>query len=44
MQELGKDEQVERLGEAVRTLLDENDRLRQLLAGLSGFIVRTESV
>ncbi|GAA5882472.1 hypothetical protein JCM16303_001750 [Sporobolomyces ruberrimus] len=38
LQELGRDEQTERLADAVRILLEENEHLRQLLAGLSGFI------
>ncbi|GAA6016693.1 hypothetical protein JCM11491_000209 [Sporobolomyces phaffii] len=38
LHELGRDEQVERLTDAVHVLLAENENLRQLLAGLSGFI------
>ncbi|GAA5940875.1 uncharacterized protein JCM15063_000906 [Sporobolomyces koalae] len=36
--ELGRDEQIDRLNEALQTLLDDNDQLRQLLAALGGFI------
>lgn len=36
---MGRDEQVERLTDAVRVLLEDNDNLRQLLAGLGGYIV-----
>ncbi|GAA5894245.1 uncharacterized protein JCM6883_003760 [Sporobolomyces salmoneus] len=38
LQDFGRDEQISRMGEAVKALLEENERLRQLLAGLSGFI------
>lgn len=36
---MGRDEQIERLMDAVRVLLEDNDNLRQLLAGLGGYIV-----
>jgi len=39
LQEMGRDEQIERLTDAVRVLLEDNDNLRQLLAGLGGYIV-----
>ncbi|GAA6059056.1 hypothetical protein JCM10212_001281 [Sporobolomyces blumeae] len=38
LQEMNRDEQIGRYSNAVRTLLKENQRLRELLAGVSGFI------
>ncbi|CEQ39650.1 SPOSA6832_01191, partial [Sporobolomyces salmonicolor] len=38
LHELGRDEQLERLTEGIKSLLDENQQLRHLLQGVSAFI------
>lgn len=41
MHESSRDDQLDTLQQALETLLEENQKLRELLAGVSGFIVRT---